>query len=63
MELWLIMDPESYIGASSVWNGLIRSFLVIGCWVAWKVEKGDQVHLDEVPWVGTTNNCILSLNL
>jgi hypothetical protein len=44
-------------------KGLVQEFLVLGCWVMWKVGKGDQVRLGKYPWVGEVGNFHISQDL
>ena len=38
--------------ASNIWIGLIASFPSMGNWLAWKIGNGNQVKLDEDPFIG-----------
>jgi hypothetical protein len=59
VENWIRIEYKSLIGVSNVWKCVVRSFLVLGRWVAYKIGKGNRLIIED-PWVGISGNLHLS---
>jgi hypothetical protein len=40
---WLRQRKKSFKGASNVWKGLIKSYDLLGNWVALKIRRGNKL--------------------
>jgi hypothetical protein len=52
---WICRADKSLSSCSIIWKAVIKSFHVIGDGLAWKVGRGDQVHIGTDPWPGSGN--------
>lgn len=53
---WIRLQPKALKWVSNIWASLVKAFLVIGDWCAWKIGNGKHVQIGLDPWVRENNS-------
>jgi ribonuclease HI len=59
IEDWIRNPNKSATNGSIIWKAMISSFSVVGDSLAWRVGKGNHLHIGVDPWPGCGNSHIL----
>ena len=57
---WIRNPVKIHRGGSVIWKAVIKSFVVIGENLVWKVGDGKRVSVGEDPWLGCNGGYRLS---
>ena len=52
VEEWIRRDNKSHKGGLVIWKAVVKYFDVIEDSLAWNVENGRKMRVEEDPWVG-----------
>lgn len=49
---WIRRKSKMVKGGLNLWNGLVRSFLIMGKWIVWKIGERTKSQLGDNLWFG-----------